>query len=183
MDDWRDLSIACHSSYWVVELSEACFGYRTRGVPTGAVMPFNLPNGCPEGWHPFQRGASRFIVGASKTHASAVPNEDSNGNNLRARPFLKDGGEEMHLLTRDEMPVHSHTSPIGEFRAMKYTDHGGIGVRDTELAVPSSPSGDSLPHNNMPPYIALFFCEKSHLGRKCVQLARPTTRLTHREPA
>lgn len=117
-------------------------------VPAGVVVAFDSPNGCPRGWKEFEAARGRTILGAnaSRTHG------------YTARPFGNVGGEEEHLLTINEMPSH---------------DHGGIWGGDGKKAgmnnsyayhaqgyVRISSEGGGQPHNNMPPYIALYFCKK-----------------------
>jgi microcystin-dependent protein len=90
------------------------------------------------------------------------------GNALSEYPSYSDdptgsvGGEEKHTLLEPEMPRHNHAV---------YT-HAGFEGGETPGAsgVPpdnktkvhariTSSTGSSLPHNNMPPYIALYFCK------------------------
>lgn len=121
-------------------------------IPSGAVVAFDRR--CPDnGWDLFDRAGGRFVVGAGH-HA----NKDTNGQQLEIyeKEFLN-GGEEKHTLTVEEMPSHSHSEQthfVGAGRA-----GSGDGAYGTSTA-PTSPVGSSQPHNNMPPYIALFFCVK-----------------------
>lgn len=136
----------------------------TTLIPAGAVMAFDLPNGCPEGWSRFDEGSGRMIVGVGKRvgiDGSFRLLADSNGS------VYQTGGAENHTLTVPEMPSHSH-----DFLGNKVLRGGNHGI-GTDLAVGDganygnwAPSGSisnaglSAPHNNMPPYIALYFCRK-----------------------
>lgn len=70
------------------------------------------------------------------------------------------GGEAEHLLTGDEIPAHTHKSPV-----QGYATSGGAtgtapwGLRAesgrTEVEYRTRNSGGGQPHNNMPPYIAV----------------------------
>lgn len=125
-------------------------------VPIGAVIAFDDPNGCPGGWSDVgAEWRGRNLVAAVR---------DSND----IYGFRRIGGAETHVLTRAEMPSHSHG-----FSGQAVT-RGGWGGRATRtFAVGGSevvssiaiggtiaPSGSNNAHNNMPPYIALYFCKR-----------------------
>lgn len=150
-------------------------------LPSGAVVSFanaaspERPSGCPAGWRTYANAAGRVIIGVGQ------------GANLALRKFEDVGGEEEHTLTVEEMPTHRHwrffdaegrivepppanpqlflTDPKGQgwnkgrFRVVT-KDEPGVpeghlydGARETER-------GGGQPHNNMPPYIVLYFCKK-----------------------
>lgn len=73
----------------------------------GAVVAFDLPDGCPDGWLPFEPGVSRVIVGASGGQVTEGPTT-KDGVRLHARHYRDDGGEEAHFLTLAEIPPHKH---------------------------------------------------------------------------
>lgn len=75
------------------------------------------------------------------------------------------GGEATHVLTENEMPRHSHQAKN------KYLVNGDAG---TACALPSndgvsttdnwteiSQTGGGQPHNNMPPYLAVFIWKRT----------------------
>jgi hypothetical protein len=126
-------------------------------APAYAVVAFDHPRGCPPGWSPFDRGLSRVIVGASPLSVFDVPNTDPKGNRLKAHPYQQTGGAEMHVLTVDEMPPHTHSTR--GFKAGAIT--GGVGTTlydpvDTE----TGSRGGGQAYDIMPPFIALFYCRK-----------------------
>ena len=60
-------------------------------IPSGGVVAFDRPGGCPAGWSNFAEGAGRTIVGSEGSY-----------------PYRSMGGAEMVMLTVREMPSHSH---------------------------------------------------------------------------
>lgn len=121
------------------------------GVPSGAVMAFDLPTKCPDGWSQFIDADGKSIIGVGNT-----------------RNYREQGGNSTHQLTVDEMPSHKHSftgDPISiggwngdityDVSVGDYSANGSItpsGVISTE--------GGSRPHNNMPPFLALYYCIK-----------------------
>jgi len=84
------------------------------------------------------------------------------------------GGEETHTLTVDEMPIHNGhlTSTASGGTLARYlktsvlTAYGSSGRGWTEVsgdeAMPASNNrGGSQPHNNMPPYIAVYMWKRT----------------------
>ncbi|MEL6234399.1 MAG: hypothetical protein AAFR46_08310 [Pseudomonadota bacterium] len=128
-----------------------------RLLPPGAVVAFDLPNGCPAGWANFDAGAGRFIIGVGGTYQLPY---------VAGVPRYQIGGEETVALTELNMPAHNHvtfiqdnTNETGKRTDQTYPSIAGRNV-DVRNATFSSNTGQGLPHNNMPPYIALYFCKK-----------------------
>lgn len=74
------------------------------------------------------------------------------------------GGEVTHLLTANEMPAHTHTVPVttsntasGNNPNYPFLHHADSGVYNTE----SSSAGGNVPHNNMPPYRAVWMWRRT----------------------
>jgi len=107
---------------------------------------------CPDGWSPFEEAKDRVIIGASFKYPQVG--------------ML--GGEESVTLGEAEMPMHSHAHPdYGYTLAISGTGTTTAIDEDASLRQPNLLSanlletrGDNQPHNNMPPYIALYFCKK-----------------------
>ncbi len=88
----------------------------------------------------------KFLIGAGNKYALGIT-----------------GGEEAHILSESEMPIHDHPTP-----STMYTSVGGLGYGDirTEIAtngiiekqkyLSTSAVGGSQAHNNMPPYLAVY---------------------------
>ncbi|MGV6847499.1 MAG: phage baseplate protein [Marinibacterium sp.] len=130
--------------------------------PIGAIVPFYGhefgDRACPPGWSEFTLASGRFVLGASPTY--------------RPGSF---GGEESVTLTEAQMPRHQHRTQVGTSRA-NFVDKGRFDTGTSNsptvsnsgqrhpyisgLDFSSSRVGGSQPHNNMPPYIALYFCKK-----------------------
>lgn len=132
------------------------------GVPTGAVIAFDLPGACPEGWEAFGDAAGRAIVGAGAGTLDAA------GEPLTSRNYREHGGKERHALTLAELPAHSHG------RDLEYWYHGGPRVVLFDEDQPGAPdqkngfrkarfgsAGEGQAHETMSPFIALYYCKKT----------------------
>lgn len=152
---------------------------RIQGLPSiarGAVVAFDRDDldqeKCPPGWEPFQAGRARTIIGAGDPEgAPGKFGFDENGTPLTHYVHKQHGGEERHTLTVEEMPKHTHPlriflqSEAGSSRKdpRAWTDEVPNGDQVLENGVGPSggrQDGKTQPHNNMPPYIALYFCKK-----------------------
>lgn len=79
------------------------------------------------------------------------------------------GGEVNHTLTVNEMPSHTHSLPSHMDGIVYHSINASVGSKlmqpaagNGELYLYSSlaSAGGSQSHNNMPPYIALYFWER-----------------------
>ncbi len=123
---------------------------------TAAIIAFYSDKGkksCPENWSPYELAKDRFILGAGGKYQTVG----------------KPGGEETVTLSVAQMPGHGHSLPYhttGDEAPGK--GHGSPPspyFKDRVLIVGpldkgSGETGGNQPHNNMPPYIALYFCKK-----------------------
>lgn len=132
--------------------------------PAGAVVAFDSTSGCPDGWTEFEPAKSRFIIGAAETPPDNV---DMNGQQLSARPFRVEGGEEKHSLTLSEMPPHTHSLTLNaNWGFGKATEDFGWSADDGTVPSGSNvaketsqtPAGPVEAHNTMPPFISLYYC-------------------------
>ncbi len=139
-------------------MSEVAPLVTAASVPKGAVVAF--ATACPAdfGWKEYEAARGRFVV-ATGEHADA-----SGTSRTFSLGIGPNDGEYQHTLTVDEMPAHRHSverqgptrgieglPPIG-------TDGAIIATIEPEM---TSTAGKGQPHNNVPPYIALHFCEKT----------------------
>jgi microcystin-dependent protein len=80
---------------------------------------------------------------------------------ISERKLGEKGGEEMHQLTIEEMPAHTHKYTFSSgVNSPKSTDTtpGEFGQKD--LSVDTTPAGGNKPHNNMPPFDVLLYCQR-----------------------
>ena len=125
-------------------------------APSGMVAAFtgqadvdDVANHCPEGWSNFDEARGRFIVGAGP---QSVLSED-------LTPF-SEGGEERVTLKESEMPRHNHGGALMIKDGTLYGMLNDNRFHNSGAGITLHASGSSQPHNNMPPYIALYFCKK-----------------------
>lgn len=124
-------------------------------VPSGAVVAFGHES-CPEGWESYVLGSGRFLLGSGKDYTTGESYE------LHA-----EGGIARHPLRIEEMPHHNHSADgrgflvrvTGRDTVHAQTDEtpGEINIRQ---GLPMVPIGEGKPHENMPPYLVVNFCQK-----------------------
>ena len=86
----------------------------------------------------------RFLLGAGDTYSAGST-----------------GGEAAHTLTVDEMPSHTHTFPtwyagVGNGSAVQR----GWSGESTNKLIATYTTGGGRPHNNMPPYFAVYMWKR-----------------------
>jgi hypothetical protein len=129
------------------------------GVPSGAVMAFDLPIGCPAGWSVFEQAAGRTVIGTATA-------QQASANSVIAHGYRDNGGHETHKLTEAELPPLKFSFNVNAAENNSAGDKFNVGGREF-VAVLKSPTtinlntagkGDAVP--TMPPYVALFYCKK-----------------------
>lgn len=89
--------------------------------------------------------------------------------NFTSLPLGTKGGEESHSLTINEIPAHTHQIKGSENAANEVSPQNNVWANQTNLYSTGSPgnfmnsgaittAGESLPHNNLQPFLALHFC-------------------------
>lgn len=141
----------------------------------GAVVAFDrnaaISRVCPKGWSIFLPAGGRFIVGAGQHNGDLTEYPSFSEDKLEAI-----GGEERVTLELDQMPEHRHAVPLigsgtvyvdaGKAANTPYFDYRRRENIKQEIQI-SPPdegvisTGKGHPHNNMPPYIALYYCRKN----------------------
>lgn len=154
----------------------------------GSVVAFSVPCANVAGWTDYKEGWGRFIIGAVEAEQlDSIPagfRTSQSGGDLSARPIGKPGGDEAHVLTVDELPAHEHGigakgagngSPMGWIAADNVLFGTGPGPKSVLVhaggAEEANCTGDrcrttmttgrAQPHSNMPPYVALYLCQKT----------------------
>ncbi len=131
---------------------------KSSHIPSGAVMAFNLATGCPKGWQLFTPSTGRVIVGAG----SVEDNRDMNDKLLTSRKLFENGGIE----TQNQVPRHSHSFTYQEGSTKTiWGNRGDTGRKKRLLAnfkktINTKSAGKTVADNNMPPFIALYYCQK-----------------------
>lgn len=124
-----------------------------------AVVAFDQ-NGCPDGWVQFTDAAGRAIIGAGNgTPSGGTPTPQT------SRTYREHGGEEAVTLTEAHIPNHYHNVPfvpeVSNLSGNSYPVMSSLKHSATARShVATGSYGASGAHNNMPPYIALYFCKK-----------------------
>ena len=135
------------------------------------------------GWAAYLPATGRMIVGAGSDYADGYENWVSSitgePSQLTEYAALSQGGDEESTLTVAQMPAHSHSFtsgyenelsselryilayPVSGDLQLALVNEGGISLG---YATRTAVEGGSEPHNNMPPYIALHFCEYVGMG-------------------
>jgi hypothetical protein len=136
---------------------------RSNGLPSGAIVAFKSSESdpCPgRDWEIFEEGKGRFLLGAGHQR----------GSELTQRILGDVGGEEEHTLSESEIPSHDHGMQFslgeGGDHQLHWANHPSVGNKvaspspGTPPNTPDTSVGEGRPHNNMPPFISLYFCRK-----------------------
>ena len=154
------------------------------GVPTGAMMTW-LGSIAPDGWavcdgalyqmadYPElanvieQQFGSKNYFGGDGTTTFAVP--DMRGRFMmgasEGHPIGETGGEEKVTLTVEQMPSHNHNLSVltsSSTLALNSIAGGTYSVHKNWSSTnkTTTHTGDSQPHNNLPPFMALNYIIK-----------------------
>jgi len=147
------------------------------GVPEGAVVAFDradlTQDDCPDGWRPYKLARARTIVGAGALTPDLLKMAtDEHGRPLVGYVLRQHGGEQVHELRLEEIPSHVHTfvdhqfvvttpAPRDSFGGLREPAGGGAGqAQNTTNPVGGNDRRETVPHNTMPPFIALYYCKK-----------------------
>lgn len=146
---------ACNSA--PVDLGGGCGGGSLQAYPVGAVYisanstsPASLFGGT------WERLKDRFLLGAGDSYAAGGT-----------------GGEAEHTLISNEIPAHYHNSYLlgfsgtvdapayyAVFNKTAYTYNYGATTPNTIDVATTISAGGNQPHNNMPPYLAVYMWKR-----------------------
>ena len=141
-------------------------------IAKGAIVAFDRTPSkpCPDGWTVWREATSRVIIGAGNNEDSYEHKYiyDQYGNKLTPRGYREHGGSEWETLSIAQMPEHNHGNGIFDKllvqNSKNTTSHATDSSGSTEInqkdtgAILSSGGGQA--HNNMPPFVALYYCKK-----------------------
>lgn len=152
-------------------------------VPSGAIIAFQRP--CAEivGWDEFEDGAGKFLLGVGegilRPRGPHRPTFTKDSDIELTLVKLNDqGGEERHVLSLDEIPAHQHRVEFDwgyDINSKDDDDHRSPARIDVADGKPYQDARKEhkgalmtkklnrgvTAHNNMPPYIALYFCRNA----------------------
>ena len=147
----------------------------SSNIPVGSVIIFDRVEGCPtNGWEPLSKAAGKVIIGVG----SGILSNDETV--LTARGYDNQGGKEKVAISLKQIPPHNHRISTSVDNS---TQHNGLSGKDNEtvgidLTFSASTEGstkrgghgplsqvlefvgDGESHENMPPFVALYFCKK-----------------------
>lgn len=124
------------------------------GVPSGAIIAAKKACRNLKGdWTEFEDARGRMIIGANPNGTYGY----------KPRQLGESGGQEEVTLTDTQMPKHSHGfvgalsgQPLQWYQSQKSY---AVPAADGQKSIDWS-AGGVKSHENMPPYIALYFCVK-----------------------
>ena len=90
------------------------------------------------------RMENRFLLGAGSGYAAGAT-----------------GGEAEHTLTGNEMPSHYHLLAMNQAGESEYWGPMCAAMQDGYMVNMTKPAGGDQPHNNMPPYIAVYMWRRT----------------------
>ena len=149
---WRGDALVCADG--------AVFAKRcsTGHLASGAVVAFDLEKGCPHGWTEHKGARGRFILGVGQ-HSE----HDRYGNEVPRKELRETGGQHQVKLEIEHVPPHAHLNPSagsGKERDVWALSATRKGAYEGRHRRPTQETGGGRPHTNMPPYVAMYLCEK-----------------------
>ena len=120
-------------------------------VPSGAVLAFNKAR-CPDGWVEYRDAQGRVVVGIGEQPG------------LSRRTLGEIGGSEKYYLTKSEIPIHNVDVRLeyydNENNRRYKTENGNRADKVRIIKTEAYEESAQRAHDNMPPFVALCYCEK-----------------------
>lgn len=131
---------------------------RSDEISPGAVMAYDLPNGCPSGWQALPNAAGRYIVGLSpkgvlgKAVGTALSDGESRAVGKHTHKS-RSGGSHVHTLAETQGIGGTH----GAAAAAKVGSHSTSSAGAHSHGIEST----GLVEGTNAPYIQLLICKKA----------------------
>jgi hypothetical protein len=160
------IAVVCALAGWAFYFEGMAKDYIRKaagGVPAGAIIASKLRCEDLSGtWSTFTEGTGRFLIGAGKPTNPGYETWEPEGGGpairLTERGILTKGGEETHKLTEPEMPEHAHDYTLRGGTANLGGSATPVWVGETNAKTRTA--GGNREHNNIPPFVGVFFCLK-----------------------
>lgn len=164
------------------EISSLKSDLANKLYPVGSIyMSVNATNPAELFGGTWEQIKGRFLLGVGPNDANTTDWWGSEPEGRVNAPAGELGGESWHTLTVDQMPSHAHiemanntfSTPDGRSRLVDSSDNGEnagfifdlnkhpLGGWNTGTVIETMPSGGSSPHNNMPPYLAVYMWQRT----------------------
>lgn len=105
------------------------------------------------------KGRFLLATGAAEANTDVFFGQISGGWNAVAGST---GGQDYHTLTQDEMPSHTHESQyVGSASGQNYGGMYGSTTSNWWSTDYIRSAGGNNPHNNMPPYLAVYMWRRT----------------------
>ena len=151
LKDILDRLTALESGYNIENIMLSTYPVGSIYMSVSNTNPSTLFGGTWEAW-----GKGRVPIGVNET--------DSDFNAVE-----KTGGEKTHVLTLSEMPRHLHTmdsavsikDSIVSNDTGLYQGSGAITFTTIGKVVKTDDAGESIGHNNLPPYITCYMWKRT----------------------
>lgn len=150
------------------ELRTALLVTQEQMPPRGSILMVDDGRGCPAGW-------TDVALAEPEVFAGRMPVATGFAEERTFRGFREIGGSEAVVLEEANLPPHAHTLPLafvasrdraeGSRAGSGFTGGGSFGnqqvaTRSLSGRERTERAGGALPHDNMPPYVSLFWCRR-----------------------
>ncbi|GIV51641.1 MAG: hypothetical protein KatS3mg038_2162 [Candidatus Kapaibacterium sp.] len=119
----------------------------TKEFPVGSIL-ITVDNNNPATWLGYGTW-SQFAQGRCLVGVDTLQTEFN--------APLKTGGAKTHTLSLTEIPPHTHSYTRYSVQATVQSGTGSVGIWRNALLQDTSSAGGGQPHNNLQPYIVVYF--------------------------